>query len=432
MMERNRRTAPALQPLRDFSIPPLSCDRLPNGMEIWWKNTEAKGLVRMDVMVRAGALFQSRPMLATLANALLKEGSMHRNSEQIAERLDYYGAFVYYSCGMEYACINLCTPKSCFRETMSLLKEIFREPAFPEKELTIALEQRYQNWQIEKEKVQVLATREMNRLLFGKNHPYGRILQEDDFKNFDASLLRNFHQNYYASDNTLLVLTGDVCPEDLELVRSGWGEDSWGESQGQDCVPAPAQALPPQKYFVPKADCLQAALRFSIPLVGQSHPDFIGLKVLNVILGGYFGSRLMRHLREEKGYTYGIASSHTVYRDMSYMDISTQTAIEYVDALAEGVYAEIRCLQEELVSDEEMLLVRNYLSGEYARMIDGPFALSDLFMTSRSVGEDISSYEKQMKVIQQITPMEIRALAQKHLSIENFYEVRVGGCKEEK
>lgn len=423
------RIPPQIGQLPPMPIPELYHTVLSSGVSVHYRPTHAPDLVRLDIMTQAGAAFQTRKMVAHFSNLLLKEGCNGLSASQIAERFDYYGAYLYYSGGMEYMFITLCTPRKHFYETVSLLRDIYTQPSYPESETRLALEQRYQRWKIDKEKVQVVANTQMNELLFGANHPYGKQLSESDFEHFDSHLLHEFHDLYYRPSRTTLVLTGDIRPDTLDSLESAFGQ-GWNLHDSSSQLPLasypPASPSSEKVVFLPRKDCLQSALRFSLPLPGIGHPDFIGLKVLNTVLGGYFGSRLMTSLREEKGYTYGIQSSHTIYRDSSYIDISTQTATQYTDLLRSGVYSEMQKLCDCPLAPEEMRLVRNYLSGEYARILDGPFSLSDLFISAESVGMPMSQYEHELQVMKQISPSDLQALARKYLVKGNMYEVCVG------
>ncbi len=414
--------------LNDFSIQRMEKQTFPNGMDFYYKKTDAEGLLRLDLIVPAGIQYQNRPLQALLTNAMFKEGSRSMTSAQIAERFDYYGAFFNSSCGMENVFINLYTPKKFFSPTLKLLSEILRYPTFPQKELDISLERNLQLHLIALQKVQVLAGLEMQKCLFGPEHPYAVMVKEEDFNSFDASMLAEFHHRHYCAGRSVALLSGELSPEDCKLLEQILGTEPWGDTSGIAPKEPRIQPLKPQKVVVSKADSLQAALYFSVPFkIDKQHEDFNKLKFVETLLGGFFGSRLMRKLREEKGYTYGISSTIGVHKKYAHLDIRCQTDLKYVDTLVQGVYDEIKKIQNQEISNEEMNLVRNYLNGEYARLMDGPFSLSDLYMFTTSVGLDFSFYEKQMEIFQQIEACQVMELAQRYLVVEDFYEVRAGG-----
>lgn len=414
--------------LADFSIPRMEKHIFPNGMACHFKKTDAEGLLRLDLVLPAGIQYQQAPLVAALTNSLLKAGSRNMTSAQIAEGFDYYGAFVRYACSLEKAYINLYTPKKFFTATLHLLNEILRYPVFPQNELEISLERMYQLYLIDRQKVQMLAGMEMQSCLFGPEHPYGYKLKDEDFKNLEVSMLDRFHQRHYCSNRCLAFLSGDLDQGDLHLLEQRLGKEPWGDTNSPEPEAPPIRALTPQKVLLPKADSLQAALHFSLSLdMDKNHEDFAKLRFVDTLLGGYFGSRLMSSLREEKGYTYGISSAIKIHQDFSHLDITTQTDVKKADALVQGVYDEIKKIQDQKPDDREMKLVRNYLYGNFARSFDGPFALAEAYMQSCSMGLDMDYYEKQMGVFRDIEAAEVMDLARRYLVLENFYEVRAGG-----
>jgi len=171
---------------------------------------------------------------------------------------------------------------------------------------------------------------------------------------------------------------------------------------------------------------LQSAIRIGAPSINKRHEDYQGLKVLNVILGGYFGSRLMKNIREEKGYTYGINSSVVSLNLTGLISISTEVSNKFTRCAIDEIYKEIRRLQSEPVDKEELSVVRNYMLGELVRMFDGPFASAESFRSAWEYGLDNSYYKRFADRIQSIEPDELKALAQKYYNTDDLYEVTAG------
>ena len=449
-MALNRHTAPANGVFRATEIPSLEAMPLSSGVVAYHRRTSAQGLLRLDLMVRAGSGFQPRPLLSQLSDLLLKEGCREvrdasgqvtcsaLSTAETADLFDRYGAYVYYSTMMEYVIVTVCVRTEYLAPSLTLLRNLYAFPAYPEEGIRLNLELRQQQWKIDREKVQVAASMKMNELLFGADHPYGRMLREEDFQAVDRAELLAFHDRFYRPENTLLVATGDVGEQELAVMERIFGVGlSRMLSEAGETVEAAATSLPDmppphpsaeKTAFISKPGALQAAVRFSLPAVGQQHPDFHGLQILNALLGGYFGSRLMTSLREEKGYTYGIQSTHTVYRDYSYIDIETQTAVGFVEPLIDGVWAEMDRLVREPVTAAELDRLRNHLYGEYARMVDGPFAFSDLFLSARMSGEEMSEcFARQLEAVGAVTPDDLQRLARTYLRKEDFFLVKAGG-----
>jgi zinc protease len=163
--------------------------------------------------------------------------------------------------------------------------------------------------------------------------------------------------------------------------------------------------------------------------VPKSHPDFHALSVLVTILGGYFGSRLMANIREEKGYTYGIGSFVLSLKHVSYLVISTEVGNEYVELTLKEIAIEMKKLQTEPVSENELETVKSYLLGEFLRDFDGPFALSGSFKAINDFDLDYSFYDRYLTVLRNLTSGELMQLAQQYLNPEDFYTV-VAGSKQ--
>jgi predicted Zn-dependent peptidase len=156
------------------------------------------------------------------------------------------------------------------------------------------------------------------------------------------------------------------------------------------------------------------------------HPDHHKLQVFNTILGGYFGSRLMTNIREDKGYTYGIGSGIISLQNSGYFFISTEVGADVTkDALAE-IYKEIELLRTEEVSLEELDLVKNYMLGHFLKSCDGAFNMASLFESVDSFGLDYSFYDEYINTIKTITPKTIKELGVKYFKKSDLKEVVVG------
>jgi Predicted Zn-dependent peptidases len=222
------------------------------------------------------------------------------------------------------------------------------------------------------------------------------------------------------------MLTGRVTREILNQVMTSFGNEPWGGDEGFHSPLFEAQPMAPGRYHVLKSDAMQSAVRFGLPIVDRSHPDYAKLRVLNTLLGGYFGSRLMTNIREEKGYTYGIGSSITTLKHSSYLSIATQTATKYTEPLIKEVFYEIDRLKKELVEDDELDMMRGYLMGEMARLFDGLFSIADAHQSLIVNHMTTEYFFRMIDAIQTVTAEELQDLARKYLIEENFYIVVAG------
>jgi zinc protease len=170
---------------------------------------------------------------------------------------------------------------------------------------------------------------------------------------------------------------------------------------------------------------VQGAIRIARPFPNRHHPDFLKVMVLNVVFGGFFGSRLMSNIREDKGYTYGIHSFlHNHIQHSAWM-ISTEAGTDVVDATINEVYKEMKALRDEPVKDDELKLVRNYMMGGILGELDGPFQIIGRWKNIILNGFDERYFYDSLDTIRNVSAEELRELAGKYLNPEDFYELVV-------
>ena len=223
----------------------------------------------------------------------------------------------------------------------------------------------------------------------------------------------------------MVLLSGSFGDKEIDLIHQTIGQWNPNQTNGtllKTLVTSDEQAGY-HEYDGPQSH--QAAIRIGRKLFPQSHPDFNGLFVLNTILGGYFGSRLMAEIRETQGLTYGIYSSVDSFATDGCFYISTETATDNTQKVIEAIKKEVRNLQTILIPDDELDMARNYLMGHLMTQIDGPFSTLD-FIKSLKIEflEDIS-FKGMVDTIQQITPERLRELAVTYLDLDKWATIVV-------
>ncbi len=404
---------------------------LPNGVPLYVLNIGDNEVVRIDVLMKGGRWHQEYPLQALFTNRMLREGTMRYASAEIAEKLDYYGAWLELSSAAEYSFITLYSLNKYLPQTLEVLASMVKEPLFPEKELQTIVDNNMQQFKVNLSKVDFLAHRGLAEAVFGKGHPCGRVVQEADYENITSEMLRKFYKDYYHSANCSIYLSGKVTADCLARVEELLGDESFGTCV--ESVPRKrfvSVAVDRKRIFIERPDALQSAVKMGMTTLDRNHPDYQKLRVLVTLFGGYFGSRLMSNIREEKGYTYGISAGLVSYPGVSSLLISTETANEYVEPLIGEVYREIDRLQNELVSEEELAMVRNYMLGDLCRNYESAFSLADAWIFLQTSDLPSTFFEESLYAIKTITSKEIQRLAVDYLCKENLKEV-VSGKKEE-
>ena len=422
----DRTIQPEIQPLKNFHIQTPVRTTLPNGIPLTVINAGEQEVVRMDVLFSGGRWQQSQKLQALFTNRMLREGTKKYTAATIAEKLDYYGSWLELSSSSEYAYITVYSLNKYLAKTLEVVESMIKEPLFPQKELQTILDTNIQQYLVNTSKVDFLAHRSLLKSLYGEQHPCGKIVMEEDYHTITPEVLREFYERHYHSGNCSIFLSGKVTDDIISRVTDIFGIP-FGQYQLQMPKSSfPFAAIPEKRIFTEREDAMQSAVKMGCTTITREHPDYPKLRVLMTLFGGYFGSRLMSNIREDKGYTYGISAGVVFYPDSGLLIVSTETDNEYVEPLIQEVYHEIDRLHLDPVSAEELRIVRNYMLGEMCRSYESPFSLSDAWIFIATSGLKDDYFARSLQAVNEITPAEIQDLAQRYLCKETLKEVIAG------
>lgn len=423
----NRNIQPEIQDLKNFNILPPVRTTLPNGIPLTIINAGEQEVVRIDLLFAGGRWHQSHKLQALFANRMLREGTRKYVAAEIAEKLDYYGAWLELSSSAEYAYITLYSLNKYIAETIDILESIVKEPLFPEKELNTVIDANIQQFLVNATKVDFIAQRSLLTSLYGAEHPCGRCVEEEDYRNIHPAMLREFHDKYYHSGNCSIFLAGKVTDDIVKRIEVAFGIAPFGNDQQQLLrVDYPTVTIPDKRLFIERDDAMQSAVKLGAITLTRQHPDYLKFRVLMTLFGGYFGSRLMSNIREDKGYTYGISAGTVFYPGTGMLIVSTEADNEYVEPLIAEVYREIDRLHQDVVPDSELTTVRNYMLGEMCRNYESPFSLSDAWMFIQTSDLDDTYFARSLQAVKGVTSDEIRELARQYFCKETLKEVIAG------
>ncbi len=404
-------------------VPPPEIWHLANGIPVYETNLGTQDILKLDMVFYAGRPYERKKLASRCAAALMREGTKQHTSAELAETIDYYGGTLSMPISMDMAGVQLHTLTKHFDKLLPLVTEIVSEPTFPQEELDSFVVRNKQRLQVDLSKNDFVAYRKFTELLFGSDHPYGfnsyaetyeAILRDD--------LVTHFKENY-TSGNCMIFLSGKTNEAVRRMLDEQLGQAiAKGERRHVGGLPVNHE---PQRLHEPMPDTVQKAVRIGCHLFNRNHPDYNGMYVLNTILGGYFGSRLMTNIREEKGYTYNIYSSHEAMLHGGYFYVGTEVGNEFVDKTIQEIYVEMEKLQQDLVDDDEMAMVKNYLLGTLLTNLDGPFNIAEVVKTFVSEGLELKAFEELAAAIKSITAEEVRELARKYFSKKDMWEVVV-------
>ncbi len=384
--------------------------------------------VRLDLVFPGGLWTEQKPLVCEATINTLREGTRTRDGETIAELFDYYGSYIITYNTRDNAGISLYTLPRHAASVLEIMDDILHNPTFPQKEVQRWLKQEQQSFIIDAEKVSYQSHASFREEIFGSDHPYGRRREVSHYGQVTPADLQQWHSMNIHCNNCFLVLTGaisDTLLKDIEHRFGRGGDDLLPPQLPDPPAPPPPSAL---KKLVPKESALQASVTLGKRTINRDHPDFPALSFTLTLLGGYFGSRLMRNIREEKGYTYGISASvKPLHRD-AYLSIHTEVGVEVCRPALEEIYKEIRLLREASPAEEEMTLVRNYLMGSLLQSLDGALARSDMVKRLVAAETPFDYLERFARQVNTMTADKVTEMADKYLDPGTMAEVVAGRC----
>lgn len=415
-----RKTPPQFQTVDSIEILPSQKILLTNQVPVHYINGGSQEVVKIEFVFSAGVWQQNKAIMASLTNTMLNEGTSNLTAAEIAEKFDFMGAYIGFGTAKHDASVSLYTLKKHLSETLEITADLIKNSIFPEKEFNTILTNKKQQYLIEHQKTNIIAKEKFCELIYGKEHPYTNVFPIESFDEINREDIKGFYKEYYTPNNCHIIAAGKVDEEVLAKIEDLFGQDKWPLQLKNNIIEHKTQGSKEKSAFVCKSDAVQATIRIGRKLFTKTHPDYTGMHLLNLILGGYFGSRLMQNIREDKGYTYGINSIMISFLKEGHITIVTEVGADVCKAVVQEIYKEIDRLRTELVPEEELMLVKNYISGELLRNLDSPFALSDSLKSNLTFGLDNSYYVKFIQDLKNVSAKELMALANKYLKADDL------------
>ena len=423
----DRKVAPPIKDAVEFDLRLKAYDHfsLDNGVPVYSINAGAQDVLQVELVFYAGNWFEEQKSIAATTNFMLKNGTSKRTAFQINEDFEYYGAYCNRACYNETAVITLSTLSKQLPFLLPVIQEMITDSVFPEEELNIYKQNSKQRLSVNLKKSDFVAARLSDAYLYGSDHPYGRYTNIEDIDALNTTALKNYFQQYYVNGQCVIFVSG-IPPADIrEQLNNAFGKLSLSKPTFtvNKITSSPATE---KKYRIQNdPDGVQGSIRMIREFPNRHHPDFMKVMVLNTLFGGFFGSRLMSNIREDKGYTYGIHSYVQNHLQQSAWLISTEAGKDVCEATIEEVYKEMKSLREEHVGEEELSLVRNYLMGTILGDLDGPFQIMGRWKNLILNNLDENYFYESIKTIKSISAEELQDLAKKYLVPEDFYELVV-------
>ncbi|WP_339044559.1 pitrilysin family protein [Cardinium endosymbiont of Tipula unca] len=418
----DRTIPPAFKEIEDISFAWPEHHLLQNQMPLYVLNSGSQPIIELELVFKSGSYYEVHPGAAYFTSSMLLEGTKDKSTQDIAHLMDYYGATIGTRSQADFCVVYLSTLSKYLSPMLDLLVEILLASNFPKKSLKLLKNLTAQTIQVADKKNHRVAYKRFVESLFTKTHPYGRHLTLQDVGDIQLEHLHDYYANALFLDCTAFV-SGQVTPVALQLIQQSLEQLPQKKGYQVDAMHGGNLA---NKVHLTNGKCVQSAIVIGKQLMVKKEPDFLPMVVVNELFGGYFGSRLMRNIREEKGYSYGIHSTMVALQKAGYLVITTEVSQDVTQEAIQEIYKEIDILQHELVAEEELQKVKNYLLGSFLRSTNDPFSIMQKFQSAYLHGLDKSYYDAFYHQVRNITPLEISSLAQKYLSLDTFTEVVVG------
>jgi predicted Zn-dependent peptidase len=425
MTNLDRAVAPPFQSIHHVSLPVIDKIFLDNGIALYAVPEENCDVVKLELVFRAGRWYEPKNLVSDITARMLREGTSQKTAREIADFFDFYGSNFHTESGAETATVSLHCLSKFLAEQLPLVFEVITESNFPEYELRTVINNRQQKLAVDLEKNDVLAYRELVQAVWGSEHPYGRVARTQDFEALTSEELKSFARSHYHAANCFILLAGKFRPSLLSYINNIFGQKNW---LGTPVIPNGFSVVgtPEKDIHIEKSESVQSAIQAGNISLNKKHPDFIPLMVANTIFGGYFGSRLMSNLREDKGYTYGVYSSIVSYPHGSFLNISAEVGKEFRASVFCEIEKEIYRMHHQPVHEEELQTVKNYLSGKILRSIDGAIRFSETLKNLILHEQEVHHIQHLLHKIRHISSEDIVHISRQYLHFEQMYKVSVG------
>lgn len=420
----NRTLIPESRQVNDINFIAPQKQELANGIKVFTVNAGKQELVRIEFVFENVNWDESKPLQAIAVNHLINNGTDKLTAREIADKVDYYGAFLQTDYGADQSSIKIYTLNKHLGSVLPILWSVLNESIFPQQELDIFKQNQQQSLKVSLQKNDFIARKNFAHAIFGTS-TYGSDIDVEDYQAIERADLVAYFSAAYKPENCTIFVAGKFEAAEFNLLNANFGKN-WNNEAASTINQFSFEGTPKGEIFIERADAIQSAIRMGTLSINRSHPDFAGFQVMNCLLGGYFGSRLMANIREDKGYTYGIGSAIVSLKDAGYFFIATEVGADVCTSALNEIEKEIDLLKSEEVSEQELSLVRSYMLGSMLGSLENAFSHADKFKNIYYSGLDYNYYDNYIHTVKSITSVELKALANKYLNTADFTKVVVG------
>ncbi|HCW08508.1 MAG TPA: hypothetical protein DGG95_14210 [Cytophagales bacterium] len=383
------------------------------------KNLE-QNVFKLEVVFASGKWFEPKPGVSYFTAEMLDKGTKTKTSLEIAKTLEYYGAQIEISSGVDFLSASVYGLKKFLKETVNIFYEIITDPIFAEDELASLKKIYIQNLRVNKEKNSYVASQLIRKNIFGSTHPYGNSIEESDVLNLTSVDLVNYFTAHFFLQEIYFI--GNLAPQEVLWLTNEF--KAYKNLPNLNQNHQITKGVPSE--HIQKEGSLQTSIRMGKQIVNRDHKDFPSVLLANHILGGFFGSRLMKNIREDKGMTYGIYSSINPFKKDALLTIATDVNNQNLDLAVMEIKSEIKILQNELMGTNELTLAKNHFLGSLVSEVSNPFLCLAKFKTQRLNSLPKNYYEVLFNSINACNAEQVQYSSQQYFATDELSLVSVG------
>lgn len=417
----DRTLAPDYAPFSYRTITEAESFQTYDGIPVYTIHSANSEVVKLELRLKSGAWYESQLSESWFTAKMLMEGCQSKTSREISEKFERLGAFVEIDPGFDDVSVSVYGMRKNFEEVLNLMLEVLNTPVFPEDELTTLKKIRKDEIKLNDAKNNMHASKKIREAYFGIAHPYGKALRIEDIESIQAAQLSEYHKSMFFREPELFI-SGYVDDALIETVKQEFKINKAVKDFDELVV----DRRPHKELYVERQESLQSSIRLAWDIPVKSDKDYFDFQITRTVLGGYFGSRLMTNIREEKGYTYGISAYPIHLVHASFGVIATDVKAEFTQSTLDEIAFEIARLAQGEIGSDELTMVVNYLSGKFQSSLTTPFNLMSKFKALHQAGLDYEHYERYFEALMSFGVENLVSTVNKYFNVENAHTVVVG------
>jgi zinc protease len=425
-------TPPPPLPAREIQFPAFTETALPGGMRLIVVRNHSLPLARLDLYLAAGSAHDpaGRAGLAELTASLLDKGTATRSALEIAETIEGVGGTLSAVAGTDFATVSSSVLSDHLPLAFLLVSDVVRAAAFPEEELETMRRRQLTGLQASMGQPGFIAARAFARIVHGAAHPYGISETPETVRAITREEIAAFHRARYVPGNALLVVSGDVTPEQARALAERHFRAWSGQAPAAAAPPPPPAPAATRIHLVHRPGSVQSNILVGHPGLTPENPDFHAVQVLNMVLGASGDSRLERILRSERGWTYSARSSFSRPAGTGVFQANTEVRTAVTDSAVAGLLAELRRIRDEAPSAAELEAAKAYLTASFPGRLETPVQVASQLATTRLLGlpaEHLTSYPERIRAV---TAADLQRVAREYLHPDRAAIVVVGDARQ--